>query len=285
MKPWSKTWTFFDGEWREGNPALAGPRSNAIWLALSVFDGARAFEGVTPDLDRHLARANRSAAALGMKAVVAGETWLELVADGRKRFDRDTALYIRPMYWSEQSGAFSLGPDPEMTCWCLCIYELPMPPEEGQAITLSPFRKPSLEVAPVDAKAGCLYPNNARAGLEAHGRGFDNAILLDMLGNVAELATSNIFMAKDGVVFTPAANGSFLNGITRQRVIQLLRSDGVEVVEKTLSYSDFETADEIFSSGNFAKVHPVKRIDDRTLPPGPLYRRARSLYWDFAHSK
>jgi branched-chain amino acid aminotransferase len=105
-----------------------------------------------------------------------------------------------------------------------------------------------------------------------------------MLGNVAELATSNIFMAKDGVVFTPVANGTFLAGITRQRVIGLLRDSGMGVVEKTLNYSDFEAAEEIFASGNYSKVVPVTRIGDRTLPFGPIYNKARELYWAFAHS-
>jgi branched-chain amino acid aminotransferase len=137
---------------------------------------------------------------------------------------------------------------------------------------------------PVDAKAGCLYPNNARALFEAHARGFDNAVVCDMLGNVAEFATSNIFMAKDGVVFTPVSNGTFLAGITRQRVIGLLQGRGVEVVEKTLTYQEFQAADEIFSTGNYSKVVPVIRIDDRPLQPGPLYTKARQLYWEFAHS-
>jgi branched-chain amino acid aminotransferase len=86
------------------------------------------------------------------------------------------------------------------------------------------------------------------------------------------------------VVYTPAPNGTFLNGITRQRVIGLLRGDGVTVVETTLTYQDFLAADEIFSSGNFAKVAPVIRIDDCSLQPGPLFQRARKLYWEFAHS-
>src|SRR5205823_2239715 len=105
----------------------------------------------------------------------------------------------------------------------------------------------------------------------------------DMLGNIAELATANVFMAKDGVVFTPFANGTFLAGITRRRVILLLREAGVEVVETTLRYQDFQVADEIFSTGNLIKVMPVTRIDDRALQPGPMYRKARALYWDFAH--
>jgi len=79
-------------------------------------------------------------------------------------------------------------------------------------------------------------------------------------------------------------NGTFLNGITRQRVIGLLRGDGVSVIETTLRYEDFLKADEIFSSGNFAKVAPVIRIDDRTLDIGPVYGRARRLYWEFARS-
>ncbi len=107
---------------------------------------------------------------------------------------------------------------------------------DGFSITLSPFRRPTLETAPVDAKSGCLYPNNARAMFEAKSRGFDNCIVCDMLGNVAELANSNVFMAKDGVVFTPMPNGTFLNGITRQRLIKLLRADGVSVVETVLRY-------------------------------------------------
>jgi branched-chain amino acid aminotransferase len=174
--------------------------------------------------------------------------------------------------------------DPETTDWCLCIYEAPMPKPVGNAITLSPFRRPTAECAPVGAKAACLYPNNSRALAEAASRGFQNALMLDMLGNVAEFGNSNVFMARDGVVCTPVPNGTFLNGITRQRVISLLRADGVTVVEKTLRYADFLAADEIFSTGNFAKVAPVIRIDDRELKPGPLYTRARKLYWDFAHA-
>ena len=137
---------------------------------------------------------------------------------------------------------------------------------------------------PVDAKAGCLYPNNARALIEANSRGFANCAVRDLVGNIAELATANLFIGKDGVVFTPAPNGTFLNGITRQRVVKLLREAGVSVVETTLRYSDLENADEIFSSGNYSKVMPVNRIDDRSLQPGPLYRKARELYWAFAHS-
>jgi len=281
----STTWTFFAGGWHEGNIPLMGARTHAAWLGSSVFDGARAFEGVAPDLDLHCARVNDSAQAMFLKPAVPTAQWLDLVADGMRRFDKSTALYIRPMYWAEQAGALLVAPEPESTQWCLTLYEAPMRTPEGFSITLSPYRRPTPETMPLDAKAGCLYPNNARALKEANARGFANCVVCDMLGNVAELATANIFLGRDGVVYTPLPNGTFLNGITRQRVIRLLRDAGTTVVETTLRYSDFENADEIFSTGNYSKVVPVVRIDARSLQPGPLYRRARELYWDFAHSR
>jgi branched-chain amino acid aminotransferase len=280
----SRTWTFFDGDWHEGNVPIMGPRTHAAWLCSVVFDGARAFEGVAPDLDLHCARVNESARKLFLKPTVSIDTWMGLVEEGIKRFDGNTALYIRPMYWAEKEGPWVQAHDPDSTQWCLSVYEAPLRTPKGFSTSLSPYRRPTVETMPVDAKAGCLYPNNARALFEAQARGFDNAIVCDILGNVAEFATSNVFMAKDGVVFTPVPNGTFLAGITRQRVIRLLRESGVTVVEKTLSYQDFEKADEIFSTGNYSKVVPVIRIEDRSLAFGPLYTKARKLYWEFAHS-
>jgi len=109
-------------------------------------------------------------------------------------------------------------------------------------------------------------------------------LVRDMLGNIAETGTANIFLVKDGVVKTPIPNGSFLNGITRQRIIRLLREAGTEVLETTLTVADFIDADEIFSSGNYLKVAPVTRIEDRELQPGPVHNTARRLYWDWAHA-
>jgi branched-chain amino acid aminotransferase len=280
----SQTWTFFNGGWHEGNVAIMGPRTQGSWLASVVFDGARAFEGVTPDLDKHCARINNSARALGLKAVVQDARWVELVQEGRKKFAPDAALYIRPMYWADTGIGGGVRFDPESTCWCLCLYEAPMPPFKGSSITLSPFRKPTADTAPVFAKASCLYPNNSMALAEAASRGFDNCLMRDMLGNIAELGNANVFMVKDGVAYTPAPNGTFLSGITRARVVKLLRDSGVEVVEKALMHGDFLDADEIFSAGNFAKISPYTRIEDRNLQVGPITSRARKLYWEFAHS-
>jgi len=282
---WSKTWTFIDGDWQEGNVPLMGVRSHAAWLGSMVFDGARAFEGVAPDIDLHCARVNASAKTMALKPVVPVEQWIGLVRDGMRRFDPDTTLYIRPMYWAERAGPQAMPPDPESTRWCLTLYDAPMRKPEGFSVTLSKYKRPTIVCAPVDAKAGCLYPNNARAMLEARARGFDNCLVCDMLGNVAEFANSNAFLVKDGVIFTPIPNGTFLNGITRQRIISLLRAEVITLIEAVLRYRDFETADEIFATGNASKVLPVTRIGERSLQPGPMFRKARALYWEYAHGR
>lgn len=281
---WSETWTFFQGQWMDGNPPLMGPRSHAFWLASTVFDGARVFEGVYPDLDRHAERLVRSASNLGLKAGVTPEEIVALTKEGTKKFSPGAALYVKPMVWGEGEGPSTILPDPDDCRFALCLFVAPMPEPRGMSLTLSPFRRPSLECMPTDAKAGCLYPNNARCLVEAKSRGFDNCLVRDLLGNIAETATANIFMAKDGVVFTPAPNGAFLNGITRQRVIRLMRQSGLEVVEQALTYDDFARADEVFISGNYSKVMPVTRLDGREFQAGPAYRKARELYWEFAHA-
>ncbi len=279
----TQTWTWLDGDWHEGNPPIIGPRSHAMWLGSTVFDGARWFEGVAPDLDLHAARVNASASALGLKPVMTVEEIVALTWEGLKKFDGATAVYIRPMYWAEHGGYMGVPADADSTRFCLCLYEAPMIASSGFSVTVSPFRRPTIETMPTNAKAGCLYPNNARAILDARARGFDNCLVRDMLGNVAETGSSNIFMVRDGEVFTPAPNGTFLSGITRARTIALLREKGTTVTEKTLTVEDFMAADEIFSTGNHSKVVPVIRIEDREMQAGPVARTARDLYWEWAH--
>jgi len=277
-------WTWFEGDWHEGNTPILGAADHGTWLGSLVFDGARAFEGVTPDLDRHCARTNESARRMGLNPPLSDEEITALAREGVKKFAPGTGIYIRPMLWARSGLDYMIPPDPDSTAFALCLEERPMPGPNGFSIAGTRYRRPTLDVMPVDVKAGCLYPNNARMLREVHSKGFDNAIVLDAIGNVAETATSNIFMARDGEVFTPIPTGCFLNGITRQRVIKLLKADGVTVNETTLTLADFEQADEIFSTGNATKVLPIVRFEDRHLQFGPLARRARELYWDFAHS-
>src|SRR6476620_2406836 len=97
---WSQTWTFFDGEWREGNVPLSGARTHAISLASSVWDGARVFDATAPALALHCARLNVSAKTMLLTPTVSVEEWVRLTRDGIKKFPAETTLYVRPMYWA-----------------------------------------------------------------------------------------------------------------------------------------------------------------------------------------
>ncbi len=276
--------TYIESDWHDGNVPVIGATSHAIWLGSIAFDGAGAFEGVTPDLDWHCQRVVNSARALHLESPLTPGEIMEIGLDGVRRFGPNAEVYIRPMLYAD-SGLDLLAPDPESTRCVLTVFDAPMPTGDGFSACISPYRRPSSETAPTNAKASCHYPNSSRAIIDARNRGFQNPVMCDSLGHVADFATSNIWIARDGVAITPVDNGSFLNGITRQRLIDLMRADGVDVQERTVTVDDMRSADEIFNSGNYGKLQPVTKLKDRTLQPGPVYRRARELYWDFAHSR
>ena len=127
----SLTWTYLDGDWHEGNVPIMRARTHALWLGSSVFDGARWFEGVAPDLDLHSERVNRSARALGLEPTMSTEQIVELTKEGLKKFDGNTAVYIRPMYWAEHGGYMSVPADPTSTRFSLSLFEVPMIASNG----------------------------------------------------------------------------------------------------------------------------------------------------------
>ncbi len=275
--------TWFEGKWHDGDVPVIRAADHGAWLGTTVFDGARFVDGMTPDLEAHCARVNRSAEALMLTPTVSTDEMVALVLDGLK--GATAPVYIRPMYWGIHGGALGIVPKPGVTGFCICLEDIPMPATDARTtLTTTRFRRPTLDNAVVNAKAGCLYPNNARMLAEANAKGFGNALVCDSHGNVAESATANVFMVRDGVVFTPIANGTFLAGITRARHIDNLRADGVEVHETVLTLDDFRKADEVFLTGNLAKVTPVSAFDDVQYPIGPVTKRARQLYWDWAAS-
>ncbi|EAQ14620.1 branched-chain amino acid aminotransferase [Maritimibacter alkaliphilus HTCC2654] len=277
--------TYFDGTWHEGDVPVMKAGDHGAWLGTTVFDGARFVDGMAPDLDRHLARVNASAEALMIKPTVGVDEMLEIVREGLALYPKDAAVYIRPMYWGIEGGYLGILPDQSATGFAVALEEIPMAaPDASMTLTTTRFRRPVLEDAVVNAKAGCLYPNNARMLAEARAKGYTNALVADALGNVAETASANVFMVKDGEVFTPIANGTFLSGITRARHIENLRADGVTVHEAVLSFDDFRAADEVFLSGNLNKVTPVIEFDGTMYQHGPVTRRVRELYWDWAAS-
>lgn len=272
-----------DGRWHDGEqPKLLGPLDHGMGMASVVFDGARGFDGVAPDLDRHCARVVDSAKRMLLQPSKSADEIEALCREGLERLPREAVTYIRPMFYAMEGFVLPIA---ESTDFTLAIFELAWPNSEGMRCCFSSYRRPARDMAPTDAKAACVYPNMQRALREAANRGFDNGITMDPSGNVAELCTANLWIAKDGVALTPAPNGTFLSGITRQRVAQLLREDGIEVIETTLSREDILGADEVFSTGNYGKVIPITAVEDKTFAIGPVCRRARDLYFDYARSQ
>jgi branched-chain amino acid aminotransferase len=275
--------TWFQGRWHDDDLAVMRAGDHGSWLGSTVFDGARYFDGRAPDLAAHCARVNHSAEALMITPTVPADEMVDIIRAGLAAYPPDESVYIRPMYWALEGGDLGIVPKPGATGFCICLEAIPMaPPDRATTLTRTRFRRPVLEDAVVNAKAGCLYPNNARMLAEARAKGFGNALVADALGNVAETASANIFMVRDGEVFTPVPNGTFLAGITRARHIANLRADGVRVHEAVLSFDDFANADEVFMSGNMMKVTPVTAFEDRQYQIGPVTRRVRELYWDWA---
>ncbi len=277
--------TYFNGTWHAGDIPVMNAADHGAWLGTTVFDGARYFEGILPDLEPHCARVNRSAEALMITPTVSSADMVEIVKEGLAAYPKDAAVYIRPMYWALEGGDLGIVPKEGATGFAVSLEEIPMAPKTASTtLTTTRFRRPVMEDAVVNAKAGCLYPNNARMLAEARAKGYGNALVTDALGNVAETSSANVFMVRDKEVFTPIANGCFLAGITRARHIANMRADGIKVHEAVLTFDDFHRADEVFLSGNMMKVTPVSEFDGTMYNSGPMTQRVRELYWDWAHS-
>jgi len=278
--------TYFNGAWHDGDKYILRAADHGAWLGSSVFDGARFFEGATPDLLLHCERVNNSARAMMLDPTVTPEEMVGIIKEGLSSFDKATSVYIRPMYWALDGSDSLVLPKENSTAFSICLEQIPMAAAIASAtLSRTKFRRPVLEDNVVNAKAGCLYPNNARMLAEARSKGFTNALVADAAGNVAETATANIFMVKDGEVLTPIPNGTFLAGITRARHIQNLREYGKKVSETVLTFQDFEDADEVFMTGNMTKIMPVTAFEDKNYQIGSVAKLARELYWDWSRTQ
>lgn len=275
--------TYFNGNWAEGNAPLFGAMDHSVWLGSSVFDGARSIRGHMADLRLHLQRVIVSAERLGLKCPLSVDEMEQLVREGVAKFPADAELYIRPLVFGTDG---LLVPVADKSAFALTLFDAPMPPFTGFSACLSVLRRPDPSMAPTDAKASSLYANTSKALREAKERGYDNAVVCDSAGHVAEFASANLFfVTPEGKVVTPVPNGTFLSGITRARVIDLLAQAGVQVEERSVRPEELDTALEIFNTGNFGKVTPCVRYEGRGLPVGPIATLARDRYMAYSDSQ
>lgn len=277
--------TYFEGTWHDGDVAVMRAGDHGMWLGTNVFDGARLAQGVMPDLLAHCERLNASARAYMIEPTMTPDAMAEIIREGVAAYPKDAAVYIRPMYWGIDGAPSVVLTKPGRTGFSICLEEVPLLPAETTiGLGYTRFRRPTIETALVNAKAGALYPNNQRMLAEVNARGFQNALVADAAGNVAETASTNVFMVRDGEILTPVPNGTFLAGLTRARHIDLARAAGETVTETVLTFEDFQSADEVFVTGNMHKITAVTAIEDQSYQAGPVTARVRERYWDWALS-
>ena len=275
--------TYFNGNWTEGNTPLFGAMDHSVWLGSSVFDGARSIRGHMPDLRLHLQRVITSSERVGLVCPLSVDEMEKLVREGVAKFPADAELYVRPLVFGTDG---LLIPVAEKSSFALTLFDAPMPAFTGFSACLSEQRRPDPSMAPTDAKASSLYANTTKALREARQRGYDNAVVCDSQGNVAEFASANLFfVTPDGKVVTPVPNGTFLSGITRARVIDLLAREGIQVEQRSVRPEELDTAIEIFNTGNYGKVTPCVRYESRSLPVGPVATLARDRYMAFCETE
>lgn len=160
--------------------------------------------------------------------------------------------------------------------------------DEGIRAKISPYRKPSSAALPSFAKATGNYLNGYLAGVDAQQDGYEEAILLDASGHVAEGTGENIFVVREGVLYTPGLEADILLGVTRDSVIQIARDQGLTVVEKTISVNELVSADEAFFSGTYAEIAPIREVSHFTIGSGgagPITKRIASTYYRAVHGE
>ncbi len=285
---------WLDGEmvpWREAKVHVL---THTFHYGLGVFEGVRAYQ--TADgpaifrLPEHTDRLFQSAHILGMKLPYDRETLNRAQIEAVRENGLDSA-YIRPMcfYGSEGMGlrADNLRVHCMVAAWEWGAYLGEEAMEKGIRIKVSSFTRHHVNITMCRAKANGNYINSMLALQEALECGYDEALLLDAEGFVMEGSGENIFIVRDGVLYTPDLT-SALDGITRRTIMQLAREADIEVVEKRITRDEVYIADEAFFTGTAAEVTPIREVDNRTIgngSRGPVTALLQKMYFDAVHGR
>ncbi len=280
-------WTWMNGEfmpWAESNVPLS---THALHYGTGVFEGIRSYavdgEPAIFRLDAHLERFYNSAAVYGMRIPFTPEQLTEAIC-GLLRRNRLTESYIRPLAYM---GAETLGirarcsTETAILAWPHMAHVSEQSRARGARLTISPYRKFDARMMPTTAKACGQYLNSRLATMEAARRGYDEALLLNIDGNVAEAAVANVFVVNGRTLRTNDEKSSILMGITRDSILQLAVAEGFEVEVGTITVEDMRKADEAFLCGTAIEIVPVAELDGIRIgmsSPGPVTGLIRSAF-------
>jgi branched-chain amino acid aminotransferase len=285
---------WYDGKlvpWREANTHVL---THSLHYGLAVFEGMRAYDTGNGTaifrLREHIERMYNSAHIYMMKIPYAPEVLMEATREV-VRANKLASCYIRPIafYGSEKMGVSPKGASVHVAiaAWPWGAYLGADGIEKGIRVKTSSYARHHVNVTMARAKFAATYANSILANLEATQDGYDEALLLDVDGFVAEGAGENLFLVKSGRIYEPELTSALI-GITRDTVIQLAGDMGLQVTSKRLTRDDIYIADEAFFTGTAAEVTPIRELDNRTIGGGgrgPITARLQSLFFDVVNGR
>ena len=277
---------WFDGALKPWRDSQIHVLSHGLHYASCVFEGERVYSGEVFKLRQHSERLIASAAALGFEIPYSVEQIDQATQDTVADQGYENA-YVRPVAWrgSEMMGVSAQQSKIHLA---IAVWEWPsyFSPEarlKGIRLCTSEWKRPSPECAPIHSKAAGLYMICTLSKHKAETAGYDDALMLDWRGQIAETTGANIFLVQDGVMHTPIPD-CFLDGITRRTVMGLARARGIEIVERVVMPDDLSRTDEIFVTGTAAEVTPVGEIDGQKFEVGPIGRALMEDYDELVRS-
>lgn len=271
---------WFNGEmvpWREAKIHVI---NHGLHYGSGIFEGERAYEGKIFKSAEHTTRLFKSAAVLGMDIPFTPDD-INQAKEAILKANNLVNAYVRPVAWrgSEQMGiaARATKTHVAIAAWEWPSYFSPELREKGISLKTSSWQKPAPNTAPTQAKAAGLYMINTLSKHQAEDEGYNDALMLDYRGYAVEATGANLFRIKNGVIRTPNPD-CFLNGITRQTVIELAQELGYKLEVDFITVEDLKSADEVFITGTAAEVTAVGKIDDTVYTVGPVTRALREAY-------
>ena len=271
---------WYDGALRPWRDVDLHVLTHGLHYGSCVFEGERVYNNRIFKLREHTERLIRSADVLGFEIPYSLEQ-IEQATLETVRSQGYADAYVRPVAWrgSEMMGVSAQQAKIHLAIavWEWPSYFSPEARMKGIKLKWAPWKRPSPECAPVHAKAAGLYMICTLSKDDAEADGFDDALMLDWRGQLAETTGANLFLVMDGVIHTPTPD-CFLDGITRQSVMALARARGYEIIERAIMPEELEKADEVFVTGTAAEVTPVGQIGDMSFTVGPV---TQSLLEDY----
>jgi len=280
-------WIWFDGELGPWRDAKIHVLTHALHYASSVFEGQRAYNGSVFKLREHTERLHQSARILGFEIPWTADE-IDAACNAVLKANGWSDAYMRPVAWR---GAESMGVAPGNTkphlaiaAWEWGKYYDPRHSENGITLDIAAWRRPAPYTAPTASKASGLYMICTLSKQQAEQKGFNDALMFDWRGQVAEGTGANVFFVRDGTLHTPVPD-CFLDGITRQTVIGLAQKRGIEVKERAIWPEELESFEQMFLTGSAAEVTPVAEAGPWRFEVGEMTRLLRKDYLDLAHRR